>query len=176
MGAADSTTLTARQLAVLERLAARKSYKEIGHELGISETRVKQHVRTLKDRLGVNSPSELVEAYWTIAGTNPFLKGEELKSELPDGVFSPSERCPDDREVFHLEDSLPFRSEAQWVHQEEPEVVPGMLNGRNASLSRLALILIMTLGMFAVLILGLTSAQVLSDSLENVSVAPAKTK
>jgi hypothetical protein len=51
-----------------------------------------------------------------------------------------------------------------------------MLNGRNASLSRLVLILIMTLGMFAVLILGLTSAQVLSDSLENVSVAPAKTK
>lgn len=63
MTAPASGPMTERQLAVMERIDRRLPIKMIAKDLGLSETRVNQHIRALKDILGAESLNELVEAY-----------------------------------------------------------------------------------------------------------------
>ena len=55
--------LTDRQRSVMERIDRRVPIKVMAQELGISETRVNQHIRALKDIYGTESLNELVEVY-----------------------------------------------------------------------------------------------------------------
>ncbi len=54
----DVTTLTPRQLEVLELLSKGKSAKEIGQHLYLSETTVRNHIRSLLQALGAHSQLE----------------------------------------------------------------------------------------------------------------------
>jgi DNA-binding CsgD family transcriptional regulator len=56
----ESTHLTPRQMTVLRQLAAGKSTRDIAQALGISTETVRNHVRGLTARLGVNSRLEAV--------------------------------------------------------------------------------------------------------------------
>jgi DNA-binding CsgD family transcriptional regulator len=56
----ESTHLTPRQMTVLRQLAAGKSTRDIADALGISTETVRNHVRGLTARLGVNSRLEAV--------------------------------------------------------------------------------------------------------------------
>ena len=53
--------LTERQQAVMERIDRRMPIKVIAQELGVSETRINQHIRALKDIFEAESLGELVE-------------------------------------------------------------------------------------------------------------------
>jgi biotin operon repressor len=55
--------LTDRQRAVMERIDRRVPIKVIALELGVSETRINQHIRALKDVYEAGSLGELVENY-----------------------------------------------------------------------------------------------------------------
>lgn len=55
--------LTDRQRAVLERIDRRVPIKVIAQDLGVSETRINQHIRALKDFYEAGSLGELVENY-----------------------------------------------------------------------------------------------------------------
>ena len=55
--------LTDRQRAVLERIDRRVPIKVIAQDLGVSETRINQHIRALKDFYDAGSLGELVENY-----------------------------------------------------------------------------------------------------------------
>ena len=55
-------TLSAREIEVLQRIAAGKSNKEIGAELFISEGTVKTHVKSIFAKLDVVSRTEAVAA------------------------------------------------------------------------------------------------------------------
>lgn len=62
--APDTTRmLTRRQRDVMERVERRIPIKVIAGELGVSATRVNQHIRALKDIYGADSLAELVEYY-----------------------------------------------------------------------------------------------------------------
>ena len=62
--APDTTRmLTRRQRDVMERVEWRIPIKVIAGELGVSATRVNQHIRALKDIYGADSLAELVEYY-----------------------------------------------------------------------------------------------------------------
>ena len=50
----SSHALTARELAVLERIVAGRANKEIASDLDISEATVKSHVNSLLGKLGVS--------------------------------------------------------------------------------------------------------------------------
>ena len=63
MASASARNLTERQLFVLERIDRRIPIKVIANDLGVSETRVNQHIRALKDFYKVESLNELVECY-----------------------------------------------------------------------------------------------------------------
>lgn len=55
--------LTDRQRAVLERIDRRVPIKVIAQDLGVSETRINQHIRALKDFYEAGSLGELVDNY-----------------------------------------------------------------------------------------------------------------
>lgn len=59
-GAALAEPLTGRELEILRHLAAGLSNKEIGHELGISLSTVKNHVHNLLAKLGVRRRREAI--------------------------------------------------------------------------------------------------------------------
>ena len=55
--------LTERQAAVMERIDRRVPIKVIAQELGVSETRINQHIRALKDIYGAGNLRDLVDLY-----------------------------------------------------------------------------------------------------------------
>jgi|GEM_PF-3029718 len=63
MVSATSHSLTQRQRDVMERIDRRVPIKVIADELGLSATRVNQHIRALKDIYGADSLAELVECH-----------------------------------------------------------------------------------------------------------------
>ncbi|MEO0463138.1 MAG: hypothetical protein AAF127_08400 [Pseudomonadota bacterium] len=58
-----SRPLTDRQAAVMERIDRRVPIKVIAADLGVSETRINQHIRALKDHFDASSLGDLVEKY-----------------------------------------------------------------------------------------------------------------
>ena len=57
---AEDTTLTAKEIEVIEKILNGKSRKEIGDELNISENTVKTHLKHIYDKLGIANKQELV--------------------------------------------------------------------------------------------------------------------
>jgi DNA-binding NarL/FixJ family response regulator len=63
MSSGAARRLTDRQRAVLQRIDRRVPIKVIAQELGVSETRINQHIRALKNVYDAGSLGELVENY-----------------------------------------------------------------------------------------------------------------
>lgn len=63
MASGAERRLTDRQRAVMERIDRRVPIKVIAQDLGVSETRINQHIRALKDFYEAGSLGELVENY-----------------------------------------------------------------------------------------------------------------
>jgi DNA-binding CsgD family transcriptional regulator len=157
----DSPILSERQKQVLCLIDRRLTIKEIAGELGISETRVNQHIDTLKRRLNANTHRELAACYQErlaaaaspplsiSAGGKSQLPGEEKGRSSPGGVA--------DGELTFA-DAHAFSVEAPWARASEPRVVPPALDGQNAVLLRLALIAAMVFGILASLVLAITAA------------------
>lgn len=164
--------LTERQFEVLERVVQRKPYKTIAAELDISETRVKQHVRTIKDRFDANSMQELVEQYRLLSEASPYTKGVGPKSEVPPAGYGGVEAPSDDPGKLEFADAVTMQLQAPWLVSEEPRVVPGVLDGENAGLARLLAILGIVIGLLAAIVLTLTAASVLTDQFDGTRFAP----
>lgn len=82
----ETPDLTERQLAVIERIDRRVPIKVIAQELGVSETRINQHIRALKDIFEVDSLNELVETYRLGRGDYP-----DEEEGLSESVYSKSQ-------------------------------------------------------------------------------------
>ena len=154
--------LTERQLEVLERIVEHKSYKEIAADLEISETRVKQHVRALKDRLGANSMSELVASFHGLLQDRPFTNWEGPKTEVPPPAAEQASQFADDPGAFEVADSVSMGLDAPWLAADEPRIVPRALDGEHAGLPRMLVIVGIAIGLLAMFVLALTSASILS--------------
>lgn len=170
--------LTDRQRMVLEGIKRRQPLKVIAAELGISESRVNQHVKTLKDRYGVHNLADLVEAARLDLDNgsleHPYRKPAWRKPQVPlSGVDSdPLPRVGPGE--FVLSDIALNAIEAPWMVENEPRVVPGMLDGHHAVLFRLAVIVGIAFGLIAAVVLVVTASLTLSDMLEGSQVsAPA---
>ena len=126
--------LSERQKQVLSLIDRRLTIKEIAAELGISETRVNQHINALKRRLAANTHRELAARY----------------QERFSLIASPPFRNTAGRET-------------QLAKASEPQVVPPALDGKNAVLLRLAVVAAMVCGILASLVLAITAATSLSE-------------
>ncbi|WP_233453887.1 LuxR C-terminal-related transcriptional regulator [Tsuneonella flava] len=184
----DKPQLTERQIAVLEGIDRRLPLKAVAAELGISESRVNQHVRALKEIYGVASLGELVEAWrgeasrTAVSASNqtnslsdePYRNSAWRNSQVPksdDGLDQGSWVAPGE---FVLSDAAPIAIEAPWKKHEEPQVVPGVLDGDNAVLIRLAVIIGIAFGIVAAVVLMVTATLSLSEALKGIVVTPSK--
>jgi DNA-binding CsgD family transcriptional regulator len=180
--------MTERQRAVMERIDRRVPIKVIAQELGVSETRINQHIRALKDIFGSESLGDLVECYRAtlpdpdINSEDP--TGEASQKDLSEAVYTKkqvhgSARYADDAvRVDHgelvMSDVLPLIEQAPWLRSGEPKVVPGMLDGDNAVLFRLVAIVGIAFGVLSAMVLTVTAAVALSEAMDGKATVPVE--
>lgn len=175
MSAAPHLNLTERQRAVLDRIDRRLPLKAVAAELGISESRVNQHVRALKELYGVHSLKGLVEAYRT-GPPGPCRKPAWRNPQVPPGAFPAEHESRVAPGEFVLADAMgPLAIEAPWLSRHEPRVVPGVLDGDQAGLIRLAVIIGLAFGMIAALVLVMTASLNLSEAMGDRAASPEET-
>ena len=170
-GADRTTLLTSRQAQVLELVAKRRSLKQVAAELGISESAVNQHIKSLKGLLAVNSLPELAEAYRHFSqdeGTKGCRKTTCTKSGVPRASEIGQSPEPEGLEpVVSFHDAIAYRVGVPWEVSDELGVVPKVLNGANAKLARTAYIIGIAVGMFILVLTGLGVAQGISAVLHH---------
>ncbi len=189
MSSGAARRLTDRQQAVMERIDRRVPIKVIAQELGVSETRINQHIRALKDFYDAGSLGELVENYRATLpppppgadldqtpehqplrvvadadNLQPFSEAAYTKKQIigPAGFGDPLLR--DDPGQLVMSDAMPLFDQAPWLRPGEPRVVPGVLDGEHAVLFRLGAIVGIASGILAAVVLTITAAKTLSDA------------
>ena len=185
MSSAAPKKLTERQRAVIERIDRRVPIKVIAQELSVSETRINQHIRALKDIFEAESLNELVEEYRAtkprpaIPDTDPSGKGlsdsSYSKSQVPSGGISDKTAPRVDRGELVMRDATALIEQAPWLRPGElgePKVVPGVLDGEHAILFRLAAIVGIGFGFLCALVLTLTAAVTISEALDGRAEVP----
>lgn len=188
--------LTDRQRAVMERIDRRVPIKVIASELGVSETRINQHIRALKDFYDAASLGELVENYRATlepdaveasrqndlakgadAGLlEPYSESAYIISQINPAAHSGNLGIQDDPGQLVLSDAMPLIEQAPWLRPREPKVVPGALDGEHAVLLRLGAIIGIASGILASVILAITAAMTLSAATEGKAYLSVETK
>lgn len=195
MASGAARRLTDRQRDVMERIDRRVPIKVIAAELGVSETRINQHIRALKDVYEAGSLGELVENYRaTIALEAPdaapendlgdsadtallkaFSEDAYTKSQINLSANLTDPAFRDDPGRLVLGDAMPLIEQAPWLRQGEPRVVPGVLDGEHAVLLRLGAIVAIASGILASVVLAVTAAITLSEATEGKALYSAET-
>ena len=177
--------LTDRQRAVMERIDRRVPIKVIAQELGVSETRINQHIRALKDIYEAGNLGELVERH---RAANPAAPESDAapktipnkglsepaysKSQVPDREpIDETEPSTDPGELV-MNDILPLVEQAPWLRPGEPRVVPRVLDGEHAVWFRLAAIVGIAFGFLAAVVLTVTAAMTISEALDGRATVP----
>ncbi|WP_298469457.1 hypothetical protein [uncultured Erythrobacter sp.] len=195
MPPATPRKLTERQGAVMERIDRRVPIKVIAQELGVSETRINQHIRALKDIYGAGSLGDLVELYRAsrpAKSTEPkaqengkteenqspadspkgFSEPAYSNSQVPSGGAGGTNGAQVDQGELVMSDVLPLLEQAPWLRPGEPRVVPGVLDGEHAALFRLGAIIVIAFGILAAVVLLVTAAVSISEALEGRAAVP----
>lgn len=140
---------------MLHLLVAGLSEKEIASELEISPSRVTQHVRALKDRLGTESRRGLV------AAAKRFPVCEKLtgqKTLVPSAPAIRNSAAGASSDQTALADAMPLRLPAPW-ESDAYRVGPGALDGPGGNWLRVAAIVATSLGIPVLLVLGIAAWQ-----------------
>jgi hypothetical protein len=168
----------------MERIDRRVPIKVIALELGVSETRINQHIRALKNFYDAGSLGELVENYRAtfapvaaeassgndLSGTadagllKPFSESAYTKTQINPATDLADFELRDDPGQLVLSDAMPLIEQAPWLRPGEPRVVPGVLDGEHAVLLRLGAIVGIASGILASVILAVTAAMTLSEA------------
>ena len=171
--------LSERERAVLDGIDRRLPLKAVAAELGVSESRVNQHVRALKERFRVNNLSDLVDAWRAegidISAEEPCRNPAWRISQVPQGVAQRKNESRVAPGEFVLSDAALYAIEAPWTGLDEPRVVPGVLDGDNAVLLRLAVIIGIAFGIVAAIVLVVTASLSLSEALDGLASVPEPT-
>ncbi|MBA4052718.1 MAG: hypothetical protein C0472_12745 [Erythrobacter sp.] len=195
MASGAAKRLTDRQRAVMERIDRRVPIKVIATELGVSETRINQHIRALKDFYDAASLGELVENYRATLGPEaaeetaendlgaiadealltPFSEPAYINSQINPAADPADFGFRDDPGRLVLSDAMPITEQAPWLKAGEPRVVPGVLDGEHAVLLRLGAIVGIATGILASVILAITAAMTLSEATEGKANYSAET-
>ncbi len=174
----DFDFLTAKQAVVLEHLANNRTSKEIAYLLSVSETAINRRIEVMRWRLGGVTRHELARRYrqWE----------SERERSAPRSAENQESPCVETRvEILQLaetgrdgespdrdseasdavfQDSIAMAIGAPWKAQSEPRIVPRVLDGDNATLTRGAVIAVLLFAIIASLVLGLAAATALADA------------
>lgn len=166
--------LTDKQGAVLALLANGRTSKEIASALDLSESAVNRRIELLRIRFGGITRLELARRYrdWmtglatengaSIHGVE--IDRQRLRLALPS---LPDDKSVEDKDGASLlfRDSLEISIDPPWKSQSEPQIVPRVLDGKDAVLTRGAAIAVILVGIIASLVLGLAAAGALTATL-----------
>ncbi|MDN3646449.1 LuxR C-terminal-related transcriptional regulator [Pontixanthobacter aestiaquae] len=171
MARAARKPLTEKQRAVMERVDRRVPIAIIADEMGVSETRINQHIRSLKDRFGVENLNALVEQYrlsadYTDGPEDPLRKAQYSFSQAAKGPIFPDQQSRVDPGEIVLSDSHHVLIDAPWTGSREPVVVPTKLDGDQAVLYRSMAMLGIAVGITAAVILTVSAALTVSEVLD----------
>ncbi|MGB7418786.1 MAG: hypothetical protein WA918_06380 [Erythrobacter sp.] len=186
--AASPRPLTERQRAVMERVDRRVPIKVIAQELGVSETRINQHIRALKNNYDAENLNDLVERHrahhgvsadereQTGPGSDPpsqgFSEAAYSKNQVPKRGLSDQKEPRNDPGELVMSDVLPIIAQAPWLLPGEPQVVPRVLDGEHAVWFRLAAIVGIAFGFLAAIVLTVTAAVSISEALDGRAAVP----
>ncbi|WP_194954903.1 helix-turn-helix transcriptional regulator [Sphingopyxis solisilvae] len=185
-GRGEFAFLTAKQAAVLDHLANNRTSKEIAHTLGVSETAINRRIEVLRNRLGGVTRHELARRYrlWAAARerTSPHKTGGSPENisdfnaapcvETEFEILQLAESLPpdatagrdgDDR-LMAFEDPVAMSIEAPWSETSDPRIVPGVLDGDNATLTRGAAIAILVFAILASVVVAIATAKALAEA------------
>lgn len=165
--------LTEKQAAVLRLLARSLTSKEIAGQLGTSESAVNRHIEILRSRFGGITRAQLARRYRERPAdfdqsARPAACVDAAKqiidlAETPHGGEGEPQGGPEGGFVFR--DSFEMTIEAPWTRPEDQRIVPRVLDGEHAALTRGAAIAIILFAIIASLVLGLAAAQAITDAL-----------
>lgn len=192
MSSASLRPLTQRQQAVMERIDRRVPIKMIAQDLGVSETRINQHIRALKDIYEAENLGELVERHRSEKRANnqeaqdknleqlklntenqkDFSEATYSKNQVPDESEIEDESTGNDPGRLVMSDVLPLVDQAPWLRPGEPRVVPRVLDGEHAVWFRLAAIVAIAFGFLAAVVLTVTAAMTISEALDGRATVP----
>lgn len=180
--------LTDRQRAVMERIDRRVPIKVIAQELGVSETRINQHIRALKNLYDAGNLGDLVENYRAVHRDSrvelPLSRSHDPLPSVapvlsqpvppPSSPARPQRTFPlveawvrDETGSILFGDALPFVPSDNQAEPDEPQLVPKLLEGEHAVPFRLLAILSISACILATVILSVNAAVVLSDVVED---------
>lgn len=178
MNAPAIPKLTDRQRDVLERIDRRVPIKVIAGDLDLSEARINQHIRTLKDKFECESMNELVERYREFSNKQsnacenevgpeePYSNSLYRNTQLPDEPIFPDLHSRVDPGKIAFSDAHHVLIDAPWAKPREPVVVPHILDGGNAVLRRLAAMIGIAFAVVAAVILVAAAAVTVSEILD----------
>lgn len=158
--------LTPKQHEVLRYVAENRTSKEIAWELEISESAVNQRIEGVRSRCGSPPRAELARAY------RQYLQDIELAcNTLPDKIpqvpqtaaFPPFGGRDEQADPFALADAMTFSVTAPWQSDRAGRVVPEVLDGAHAGLSRTAAMIAIAIGMLLVVMVGLGAVRALTE-------------
>lgn len=163
----DDVILTPRQEQVLRGVAARKTLKEIAGDLGISESRVNDHVRKLKSLFAANSLSQLAQVQADRDGADaPYRFSAPPNSRLVSGAGFADNLGQDEAGQYptlSLHDAGPIWSAPPpWAGLDQPRVVPGALDGTDFRWARAKAMVVMMLGFFVSVVVAVAAFQALA--------------
>lgn len=158
--------LTEKQHEVLRHVAENRTSKEIAWELGISESAVNQRIEGVRLRAGSPPRAELARSYRAY-----LLELEKTCKPIPDNIPQVPESPPEppignrDDGIDHLAlaDSVTYTVTAPWQRGPIDTIVPEVLDGANAGLSRIAAMVTIAGGMLLVAMVGLGVVRALSE-------------
>ncbi|QUL39518.1 hypothetical protein KDC96_15955 [Erythrobacter sp. JK5] len=179
----------------MERIDRRVPIKLIAQDLGVSETRINQHIRALKDIYEAGSLGDLVERYRAARGPEKPLLGAESanitknferngasgkgfsepaysKNQVPQPALVGNNGGRVDQGQLVMSDVLPLIEQAPWLRPGEPRVVPGVLDGEHAVLFRLAAIVGIAFGILSAVVLTVTAGVALSEAMDGRAQIP----
>jgi hypothetical protein len=182
----------------MERIDRRAPIKVIAQELGVSETRINQHIRALKDIYEAENLADLVACFRKdTKQSQPNVPAEELatpehssparpssdfsepaytKTQVAAGAAFSEESGEDDPGELVMSDVLSMEQQAPWLRPGEPRVVPRVLDGEHAVWFRLAAIVGIAFGFLAAVVLTVTAAMTISEALDGRATVPVDEK
>jgi DNA-binding CsgD family transcriptional regulator len=160
-------SLTTKQCEVLGLLAENRTTKEIAARLQVSDSAVNQRIEPLRQRFGGITRAELARRYrdYLACRESEACKAFTGKSfQLPSMDSGAQVADRDGRPGrFEFRDSMTFEHGPPW-HEPAREIVPRLLDGKHAVWVRGIAILLLLVLIIAALVLGLTAAQVLTET------------
>ncbi|MBL8656680.1 MAG: hypothetical protein JNJ92_04880 [Altererythrobacter sp.] len=160
--------LTGKQQDVLERLARHQAIKTIADEMGVSETRVNQHIRAIKDRIGANAKEDLAAAWMAANGDSPFSKSIYRKKQLPESDDRDDEAGKADMAMLRFKDAGALALPTPWDEVKKTRVGPGRLDGPGATARRVSYIILVAIGLPVVVVLTLSAMIALTEMLRGL--------